>query len=52
MWSETGPCNVSHRSVAGWVKDGIEAAGGTAFEFATISVNDGITMGAQGRKGS
>jgi dihydroxy-acid dehydratase len=52
MWSETGPCNFSHRSVAGWVKDGIEAAGGTAFEFATISVNDGITMGTQGRKGS
>src|SRR4029453_15305934 len=35
-----------------WVKDGIEAAGGTAFEFATISVNDGITMGTQGMKGS
>jgi dihydroxy-acid dehydratase len=52
MWSETGPCNFSHRSVAGWVKDGIEAAGGTAFEFATISVNDGITMGTQGMKGS
>jgi dihydroxy-acid dehydratase len=52
MWSETGPCNFSHRSVAQWVKDGIEAAGGTAFEFATISVNDGITMGTQGMKGS
>jgi dihydroxy-acid dehydratase len=52
MWSETGPCNFSHRRVAQWVKDGIEAAGGTAFEFATISVNDGITMGTQGMKGS
>jgi dihydroxy-acid dehydratase len=52
MWSETGPCNFSHRSVAGWVKDGIEAAGGTPFEFATISINDGITMGTQGMKGS
>jgi dihydroxy-acid dehydratase len=52
MWSETGPCNFGHRTVAGWVKDGIEAAGGTAFEFATISVNDGITMGTQGMKGS
>jgi dihydroxy-acid dehydratase len=52
MWSETGPCNFSHRRVAGWVKEGIEAAGGTAFEFATISVNDGITMGTQGMKGS
>jgi dihydroxy-acid dehydratase len=52
MWSETGPCNFSHRSAAQWVKDGIEAAGGTAFEFATISVNDGITMGTQGMKGS
>jgi dihydroxy-acid dehydratase len=52
MWSETGPCNFSHRSVAQWVKDGIEAAGGTAFEFATISINDGITMGTQGMKGS
>jgi dihydroxy-acid dehydratase len=52
MWSETGPCNFSHRQVAQWVKNGIEAAGGTAFEFATISVNDGITMGTQGMKGS
>ncbi len=52
MWSETGPCNFSHREVAKWVKDGIEAAGGTAFEFATVSVNDGITMGTQGMKGS
>jgi dihydroxy-acid dehydratase len=52
MWSETGPCNFSHRKVAQWVKDGVEAAGGTAFEFATVSVNDGITMGTQGMKGS
>jgi dihydroxy-acid dehydratase len=52
MWSETGPCNFGHRKLAGWVKEGIEAAGGTAFEFATISINDGITMGTQGMKGS
>src|SRR6266536_3157865 len=52
MWSETGPCNFSHRQVAQWVKEGIEAAGGTAFEFSTISINDGITMGTQGMKGS
>jgi dihydroxy-acid dehydratase len=51
-WSETGPCNISHRKVAQWVKDGVEAAGGTAFEFATVSVHDGITMGTQGMKGS
>ena len=25
MWSETGPCNFSHRQVAAWVKDGVEA---------------------------
>src|ERR687888_64424 len=52
MWSETGPCNFGHRRLAGWVKEGIEAAGGTAFEFSTISINDGITMGTQGMKGS
>ena len=52
IWSETGPCNFSHREVAQWVKGGIEAAGGTAFEFATVSVNDGITMGTQGMQGS
>src|SRR6266496_3772971 len=52
MWSETGPCNFSHRKLAQWVKEGIEAAGGTAFEFSTISINDGITMGTQGMKGS
>src|SRR6266511_2847326 len=44
--------NIGHRQVAQWVKGGIEAAGGTAFEFATISINDGITMGTQGMKGS
>src|SRR6266511_2666961 len=44
--------NIGHRQVAQWVKDGIEAAGGTAFEFATVSINDGITMGTQGMKGS
>jgi dihydroxy-acid dehydratase len=52
MWSETGPCNFPHRNLADRIKEGVEAAGGTAFEFSTISVNDGITMGTQGMKGS
>src|SRR5207249_1315703 len=31
---------------------GIRAAGGTPLEFNTVTINDGITMGTQGMKGS
>jgi dihydroxy-acid dehydratase len=51
-WTEIGPCNLKLRSLAAEVKKGIRAAGGTPFEFNTISISDGITMGTEGMKGS
>jgi dihydroxy-acid dehydratase len=51
-WTEIGPCNFHLRILAHAVKEGIRAAGGTAFEFNTVSVSDGITMGTEGMKGS
>ncbi len=51
-WTEIGPCNFHLRKLAHDVKRGIRAAGGTPFEFNTISISDGITMGTEGMKGS
>ena len=51
-WIETMPCNFNLRDVAAKVKEGIRAAGGTPFEFNTIAVSDGITMGTEGMKAS
>lgn len=51
-WTEIGPCNFHLRRLAAKVKEGIRAAGGTPFEFNTISINDGITMGTEGMKAS
>lgn len=51
-WIETMPCNFNLRELAAKVKEGIRAAGGTPFEFNTIAVSDGITMGTEGMKAS
>jgi dihydroxy-acid dehydratase len=51
-WIEIGPCNYHLRELATHVKDGIRAAGGTALEFNTISISDGITMGTEGMRAS
>lgn len=51
-WIEIGPCNFHLRRLSAKVKEGIRAAGGTPFEFNTVSINDGITMGAEGMKAS
>ena len=51
-WIETMPCNFNLRELAAKVKAGIRAAGGTPFEFNTIAVSDGITMGTEGMKAS
>jgi len=51
-WSEVTPCNYHLRSLAGKVKEGIRAAGGTPIECNTIVISDGITMGTEGMKGS
>lgn len=51
-WTEIGPCNWHLRKLAADMKRGIRAVGCTPFEFNTISVSDGITMGTVGMKGS
>jgi dihydroxy-acid dehydratase len=51
-WTEIGPCNFHLRRIAHKVKEGIRAAGGTPMEFNTVSISDGITMGAEGMKTS
>ena len=51
-WIEIMPCNVHLRAMAGFVKEGIRAAGGTPIEFNTIAVSDGISMGTEGMKAS
>ena len=49
-WIEIGPCNYHLRRLAAQVKEGIRAAGGTPMEFNTVSISDGISMGAEGMK--
>ncbi|MFQ5860199.1 MAG: dihydroxy-acid dehydratase [Dehalococcoidia bacterium] len=50
--SDVTPCNVHLAHLAQKVKEGIRAAGGTPFEFGTITVSDGISMGTEGMKAS
>jgi len=51
-WTELTPCNVHLRELGESVKEGIRAAGGTPFEFNTIAVSDGISMGTSGMRAS
>jgi len=51
-WTDLGPCNASLRSLAEDVKAGIREAGGTPFEFGTIAISDGISMGTDGMRAS
>jgi dihydroxy-acid dehydratase len=51
-WIETMPCNINQRDLAKHVKVGIQKAGGTAMEFNTVSVSDGVSMGTEGMKSS
>ncbi len=51
-WTELTPCNLHLRELGAWVKEGIRAAGGTPFEFNTIAVSDGISMGTSGMRAS
>jgi len=51
-WIETMPCNFNLRQLAAKVKEGVRAAGGTPFEFNTIAISDGTTMGTEGMKTS
>lgn len=51
-WSDVSPCNITLRELAQDARRGIEAAGGTAVEFNTIAVTDGIAMGSDGMRAS
>ena len=51
-WIEAMPCNFHLRALAGPIKDGVRAAGGTPMEFNTVAISDGITMGTKGMKTS
>ena len=50
--SDVTPCNVHLDRFATAVKDGIRAGEGTPFQFGTITVSDGISMGTEGMKAS
>lgn len=50
--SDITPCNVHLDQVAARVKAGVRKAGGVPFEFGTITVSDGISMGTEGMKAS
>lgn len=51
-WSDVSPCNITLRDLAGDVREGVLAAGGTPIEFNTIAVTDGIAMGTDGMRAS
>lgn len=51
-WTEVTPCNIHLKGLAEAVKRGIREAGGVPFEFNTIAVSDGITMGTPGMRAS
>jgi dihydroxy-acid dehydratase len=51
-WNEVTPCNFHLNKLTAKVKEGVRAANGTPFEFCTIAVSDGVSMGTEGMKAS
>jgi dihydroxy-acid dehydratase len=51
-WNEVTPCNMPLDRLAKRAKIGVRAAGGFPFEFVTIAVSDGISMGHEGMRAS
>src|SRR5436190_16022772 len=51
-WIEAMPCNFHLRDLAESVKEGVREAGATPYEFNSIAISDGITMGTEGMKTS
>ncbi|MFB0560999.1 MAG: dihydroxy-acid dehydratase [Candidatus Lokiarchaeia archaeon] len=49
-WNEIVPGHVHLRSISKAVKEGVNAAGGTPFEFDTIAVCDGLCQGTIGMR--
>ncbi len=50
--SDVTPCNVHLSRFAQAAKEGVRQGDGTPFEFGTITVSDGISMGTEGMKAS
>ena len=50
--SDVTPCNVHLDRLAARVKEGLWAANAVPFQFGTITVSDGISMGTEGMKAS
>ncbi len=51
-WTDVSPCNLTLRDLAAHVREGVQASGGTAVEFNTIAITDGIAMGTDGMRAS
>lgn len=51
-WNKVTPCNVSLDILRGRAADGLNDRGMLAFEFDTIAVSDGISMGSEGMRAS
>ncbi|MGZ4680901.1 MAG: dihydroxy-acid dehydratase [Acidimicrobiales bacterium] len=51
-WNEVTPCNLPLDRLAKRAKEGVRQAGGFPFEFNTIAVSDGISMGHEGMRAS
>lgn len=49
-WSEITPCNFHLREMAARIKESIREAGGVPFEFNSVVVSDGISMGTEGMR--
>ena len=51
-WNEVTPCNLPLDRLAQRAKAAVREAGGVPFEFVTIAVSDGISMGHEGMRSS
>jgi len=51
-WNEVTPCNLPLDRLAKRAKVAVREAGGVPFEFVTIAVSDGISMGHEGMRAS
>src|ERR1035441_10549364 len=51
-WNEVTPCNLPLDRLAKRAKVAVREAGGVPFEFVTIAVSDGISMGHEGVRAS
>ena len=51
-WNEVTPCNLPLDRLAKRAKVGVRDAGGFPFEFVTVAVSDGISMGHEGMRAS